>query len=110
MTRLDPLPLRDLTADQRTLRDSVTTSRGLRVDEGSPLPGPFEAWLRSPRAGLAAARLGESIGSAQVLPAAQRELVILVVAAHYRAGVVFLAHSRIARRAGIGTAIRGRSG
>ena len=99
MTRLSPLVVLD--AAQRALADSVTASRGVTRVPGQPLPGPFEAWLRAPRPGLAAARLGEALGETESLTAAERELAILVVAAHYRAAVVFAAHARLARRAGV---------
>jgi len=101
VTRLAPLPAEALDADQRALRESVTTSRGLAVGPGTALPGPFEAWLRAPRPGLAAARLGEALGAARDIDPAARELAILVVAARYRVAIVFSAHARLARRLGV---------
>ncbi len=110
-SRLKPLTPRELDADQRRLYDAVLASpRGqgptrrfiLRDDE--TLTGPFDAWLRTPALGVHLERTGMALRADTVLPAATRELAILVVAQAWSADFEWWVHSMVARREGLSDA------
>lgn len=112
MGRLKALAPSDLDAEQRALFDAITTGKRSKgrpiedflLDDGS-LRGPFNAWLQAPKIGQPAQRLGEAIRYQTRLPPKLRELAILTVAARWRTDYEWWAHSRVARREGLGEEI-----
>jgi 4-carboxymuconolactone decarboxylase len=110
-SRLKPMTPAELDEDQRRLYDAVLASpRGqgatrrfiLRDDE--TLTGPFDAWLRSPALGVHLERAGMAFREDTVLPAAARELAILVVAKAWSADFEWWVHSMVARGQGVSDA------
>ncbi len=103
----------DLAADQLEVWSQVTGGRraaahggssGLVTAEGG-LIGPFNAWLHGPALGLPAAQLGEAVRFGSSLDRATLELVICVVAAHWRAEFEYVVHRRYAEEAGVAAAL-----
>ncbi len=101
-----------LDVDQRALYDSVLASprasgpgRAILVRDDGSLAGPFDAWLRSPKIGLLFERAGMALRIDAVLPAAARELAILVVAKAWEARFEWAVHAFVAEHAGVPTAV-----
>lgn len=112
MGRLEALAASDMNAEQRALFDDIVTGKrshersldDFLLDDGS-LRGPFNAWLKIPKIGRPAQRLGEAIRYETCLPPKLRELAILTVAAWWRSDYEWWAHSRIAETVGLGEEI-----
>lgn len=102
-------PTRDeLDEVQRAVYDAIVS--GPRAADASTSPivtndgrleGPFNAMLVSPAVGGALQALGSAIRYATALADRDRELAILVVAAHHRSEFEWFAHERVARAAGL---------
>jgi nitroreductase/alkylhydroperoxidase family enzyme len=106
--RLEPLVPEDLSADQRRFYDAVEASprgqgptRKLIIREDGSLTGPFDAWLRSPELGIHLERVGMAFRTDTVLPAAAREVAVLVVAKAWSADFEWWVHGMLARGAGV---------
>lgn len=109
MPRLPVLRHDQLDDDQREVWEQITAGRraaahtgpaGL-IDADGGLIGPFNAWMTSPKLGGAAARFGEAARFASTLGRDVVELVIVVVATHWRADFEFWAHRGYALQAGV---------
>ena len=112
MSRLPELERDDLDAAGRALFDAITGGKrgagkgsAAFITAQGGLRGPFNALLHAPHVGDAAQRLGECLRFDGVLPARQRELAVLCVAARWRAAYEWWAHARIARACGLPEAI-----
>lgn len=106
--RLVPLRPDQLDADQRRLYDAVLASprgqggaRRLILREDDTLTGPFDAWLRTPLLGEHLERVGMALRTATVLPAAAREIAVLVVARAWSADFEWWVHGLVARGEGV---------
>jgi nitroreductase/alkylhydroperoxidase family enzyme len=106
--RLTPLVPDDLDADQRRLYDAVLASprgqggaRRLIARADGSLTGPFDAWLRTPVLGEHLERVGMALRTDTVLPAAAREIAVLVVARAWSADFEWWVHGLIARGSGV---------
>ena len=111
MSRLSALLSTQLTAEQQAVLDAIVGGKrgdgralGGFLDQRGAMRGPFNAMLHRPDLGLVLQRLGEILRFEARLPAAQREIAILVVASHWRARYEWWAHARIAREAGVAEA------
>ncbi|HTK35390.1 MAG TPA: hypothetical protein VL358_08920 [Caulobacteraceae bacterium] len=94
-----PLPQpEELSADQRAVYESILASRGA-------LDGPFLAWLHSPDFAAPAEKLGAFCRYGVRLGRSEIELLILVVAAHFRCNGEWTIHAPIAVEAGIPEAV-----
>lgn len=106
--RLEPLAPEQLSGDQRTLYDAITTGpragTGLTDDRGA-LRGPFDPLLRAPMIGDAVQRLGAVVRYAGALPDDLRELAILMAAGHWRCEFELAVHGRIAESVGVDAAV-----
>ncbi|MFI5002021.1 MAG: carboxymuconolactone decarboxylase family protein [Reyranellales bacterium] len=99
MSRLVPLDLNKLNAEQKKVADAIVAGpRGA-------LRGPFEPWLRSPLLADRAQKLGEYCRFNNSLPRDLSELAILLVGRHFKAQYEFYAHARLAKEAGLAPAI-----
>jgi 4-carboxymuconolactone decarboxylase len=104
MSRLEPLDIDALNAEQRALLDVMERGpRGARHGRIG-LVGPFGVWLRSPTVGNAAQAFGAAVRFQTQLPEPVKEIAICTVGAHYRAKFEFAAHARLAREAGVSEA------
>ncbi len=106
--RLQPLRPDELDADQRRLYDAVLASprgqggaRRLMLRDDETLTGPFDAWLRTPVLGEHLERVGMALRTDTVLPAAAREIAVLVVAKAWSADFEWWVHGLIARGEGV---------
>jgi 4-carboxymuconolactone decarboxylase len=98
MSRLGTLDERDLSDEQRRLRDAITTGpRGQSAASG----GPFEVWLHSPDFGEQAQRFGAYVRYETSLGARISEFAILICARHWGADYEWFVHAPIARQAGV---------
>nr|WP_249141968.1 carboxymuconolactone decarboxylase family protein [Bradyrhizobium diazoefficiens] len=69
-------------------------------DDGALL-GPWNPWLREPRFGKPVWDLVKAIASNPLLPAAVREVAILVTGSHFRSGYELYAHVLVAEQRGL---------
>ena len=106
--RLTPILPDQLDEGQRRLYDAVlasprgqgATRRLILRDDGS-LTGPFDAWLRTPVVGQHLERVGMALRTDTVLPAAAREIAVLVVARAWSADFEWWVHGLVARAEGV---------
>lgn len=106
--RLQPLAPEDLDDDQRRLYDAVLASprgqggaRRLILRDDETLAGPFDAWLRTPELGVHLERAGMAFRTSTELPAAAREIAVLVVARAWSADFEWWVHGLVARGVGV---------
>ena len=79
--------------------------RKFAIREDGSLAGPFDAWLHTPALGSLLERVGTGLRELTEVPAAAREVSILVVAAAWRAPFEWFAHARMASAAGVPDAV-----
>lgn len=106
MTRLPYVEPAQFTPEQRELYDSIVTGpragkRGSLVDAQGHLTGPFNGFLRIPALGRHWSAIGETLRFRTRLERKLFELAVLVVAAEWRCGHEWGAHSGLARDAGL---------
>lgn len=101
--RLVPLREPDLTPAQRVMWDELGAGprAGTAVRPEGFLTGPFDVLLRSPEVGRAVAGLGALLRYESELSDRHRELVILTVAARWKAEFAWLRHDVYGRDAGL---------
>src|SRR5258705_175684 len=99
--RFTPLSQRDMTLDQQRVAQAVATGPrgGLR--------GPFHALLRSPELADRVRHLGDYVRFESTVPAALRELAILLVARFWSAHYEWNAHRKHALAAGFAPLVSG---
>lgn len=93
MARLDPLPVEQLSPEQRKLHDKI---RGNRPKLG----GPFGVWLRTPALAAAAGSIVEALRENGRLEKRHYELIVLTVVRHWSAQYAWAVHEPIARGLG----------
>lgn len=93
--RFSPLEYSDLDDSQRTM------VRHILEGPRTAVRGPFNMLLRSPEMGDLAQELGAYVRFNSVLPAALREMAIIMTAAHFRAEYEWYAHKRAALATGL---------
>src|SRR5436305_12426803 len=106
MTRLPYVEPAHFTPEQKELYDSIVSGpragkRGSLVDAEGHLTGPFNGFLRLPALGKHWSAIGETLRFRTTLDRKLFELAVLVVAAEWRCGHEWAAHSRLARDAGV---------
>ncbi len=108
--RFKPIPLENLTPEQRVLADAIRSGPRSAVKNSAaakpgPLGGPFNVWLRSPGVGNIIQSLGAEIRFRSSLPPQLNELAILVTARRWTSQYEWFAHHRLALEAGLDPAI-----
>jgi len=105
--RLAPISPSDLTPEQRPLYEDMKAGIAAKYnsfttmyDDGTIL-GPWNAWLHEPELGTAIWGVTKAMTRFRHLPEITRQVVILVVGAHFGAAYEIYAHSAVARGAGI---------
>ena len=108
--RFKLIPVENLTAEQRTLYDTVRSGPRAKLANSSaskpgPLGGPFNVWLRSPGIGDCVQRLGEEIRFRSSLPSKLNEMAIMITARFWTSQYEWFAHCKLALEAGLDAAI-----
>jgi 4-carboxymuconolactone decarboxylase len=108
--RFRPIPLDELTPEQRTLSDAIRSGPRSKLKSSGasrpgPLGGPFNIWLRSPGIGDLVQKLGEEIRFRSSLAGKLNELAILVTARHWTSQYEWVAHHKLALEGGLNPAI-----
>ena len=106
--RLEPLTKEQLTPEQDALFDALTggllggtRSASVITDGQGVVQGPFTVMLHHPKIGHPIQELGGVLRFRGTLTDRAREIVILVVAAHWRSEFEWWAHASIGRRVGL---------
>lgn len=105
--RLRRLAAADLDEGQLALYETIIEPLSLAplpfqvVDAFGGLEGPFNGYLRQPVLGTALMTLGAAVGGGMSLSGRERELAILVVAAHQRGDFMRYAHEAIGLEVGL---------
>jgi 4-carboxymuconolactone decarboxylase len=105
--RLRKLAAADLEPGQLALYEAITGPLVQAplpfqvVDAAGGLEGPFNGYLRQPILGTALMTLGSAVGGGMSLSGRERELAILVVAAHQRCDFMRYAHEAIGLEVGL---------
>jgi len=96
MARIDPIPMDQMTPEQRRLNDEIAGSRG-----GGTAKGPFALWLRTPDLAAHANAFGSYLRHGTSVPQRLVELAVLIVARTYTAQYEWHAHAAHADRVGL---------
>nr|WP_249782736.1 MULTISPECIES: carboxymuconolactone decarboxylase family protein [unclassified Bradyrhizobium] len=105
--RLPILDPKELTDEQKPLYDDMRAGmqdhfKGfVNMREDGALLGPWNPWIREPRFGKPVWELVKAIASNPLLPAAVREVAILVTGSHFRSGYELYAHVLVAEQRGL---------
>lgn len=105
--RLPILDPKDLSAEQKPLYDDMQAGikdhfKGfVNMRDDGALLGPWNPWIREPRFGKPVWELVKAIASNPLLPAAVREVAILVTGSHFRSGYELYAHVLVAEQRGL---------
>lgn len=105
--RLPIIPVNELAAEQKPLyddmRQGITANfQGfVNVRDDGALLGPWNPWLREPKFGKPVWDLVKTMVSQPSLPAAVREVAILVTGAHFRSAYELYAHVVVAEHRGL---------
>lgn len=108
--RFKPIPLEDLTPEQRALSDAIRSGPRASVKNSSaarpgPIGGPFNVWLRSPGIGNLIQALGAEIRFRSSLPSKLNEMAIIITARHWTSQYEWFAHHRLALEGGLDPAV-----
>jgi 4-carboxymuconolactone decarboxylase len=93
VARLDPLPVEQLSPQQRAIHDKIKGNR-------PKLGGPFGVWLRNPDLASAASSVVDVLRGNGRLDKRTYELIVLTVARHWSAQYAWAVHEPIARGLG----------
>ncbi|MET0671600.1 MAG: carboxymuconolactone decarboxylase family protein [Tardiphaga sp.] len=93
MARLDPLPVEQLSPQQKLIHDKIKGNR-------PKLGGPFGVLLRNPALATAASGLVDALRGEGKLDKRIYELIVLTVARHWSAQYAWAVHEPIARGLG----------
>ena len=96
MARIDPIPMDQMTPEQRRLNDDIAGSRG-----GGPAKGPFALWLRTPELAEHANAFGSHLRHRTSVPQRLVELAVLIIARTYAAQYEWHAHAAHADKVGL---------
>jgi len=100
--RFGPLPLADMTAEQRAVADDI---RNGPRQSTTGLQGPFDALLHCPPLADAVQRVGEHVRFSSTLPTKLNEMAIIMTARFWDSSFEWYAHRRMALDAGLDLAI-----
>ncbi len=105
--RLPLIPVSELTPEQKPLYDDMRQGIAanfqgfINLRDDGTLLGPWNPWLHEPKFGKAVWDLVKTMVSQPSLPAAVREVAILVTGAHFRSGYELYAHVIVAEHRGL---------
>jgi len=96
MARIDPIPMENMTKQQKRINDEIAGSRG-----GGPAKGPFALWLQTPELADKANSFGSYLRQNTTVPQRLVELAVLVVARTYTAQYEWYAHEKYVENVGL---------
>ena len=105
--RLPIIPPKDLSPEQQPLYEDMKAGIAknfqgfVNVREDGALLGPWNPWLREPKFGKPVWELTKTMVSNPSLPAAVREVAILVTGAHFKSAYELYAHVLVAEHRGL---------
>ena len=105
--RLPIIPPAELNAEQKPLYDDMREGIAanfqsfVNIRDDGALLGPWNPWIHEPAFGKPVWELTKAMVSKPSLPAAVREVAILVTGAHFRAGYELYAHVAVAENRGL---------
>jgi 4-carboxymuconolactone decarboxylase len=111
MRRFKLTPFSEMTPAQRAYADAVMAGPVSATGSAAVVPGantigsPFNVYLRSPELAQELRKVGERIRFNSSLPARLNEFAILITARHWRAQYEWVAHHRLALKAGLNPAV-----
>ena len=111
MRRFKLTPFSEMTPTQRAYADAVMAGPVSATGSAAVVPGantigsPFNVYLRSPELAQELRKVGERIRFNSSLPARLNEFAILVTARHWGAQYEWVAHHRLALKAGLNPAV-----
>ena len=94
MNRILEIPPEKLTPEQTTVFDQLTAGRGRIL-------GPYKIWIHSPTVAAGMERIGTFLNKHASLSKREVEIVILVIAQHWKGDYVRQAHIREGKAAGL---------
>jgi len=94
VARLDPLPMEQLTPEQKLLHAELGRTR-------KRVSGPFAIWLRNPPLAEAANKVVLALREHGKLPKRLYELIVLTVVRHWSAQYAWAAHEAAAAASGL---------
>ena len=94
MARLDPIPLEDLTPEQKAIHAKLASTR-------KQVTGPFAIWLRTPNVAHAADEFMNSLRRDGKLDKRLYELIVMIVTRHWSAHYAWAQHEPLAVAAGL---------
>ena len=94
MNRTLEIPAEKLTAEQKTVFDRLVAGRGRIL-------GPYKVWIHSPTVAAGMERIGTFLNKHASLSKREVEMVILVIAQHWKGDYVGQAHIREGKAAGL---------
>ena len=108
--RFKPIPLEELTPEQRELADAIRSGPRAALKNSSaskpgPLGGPFNVWLRSPGIGDLIQKLGGEIRFRSSLPSRLNEMAIIMTARKWTCQYEWFAHHKLALEGGLDPAV-----
>ena len=96
MARIEPVPLNQMTPEQRRLHDEIAARR-----TGGKVSGPFAVLLHAPEICGPLSRFIDQLMSDTRVPHELKEIAILSIARKYTAQYEWFTHERRARRFGL---------
>ncbi len=96
MARLDPIPVENLTPEQKTIHAELASTR-------KRVGGPFAIWLRIPNLAHTANEFTRALRENGLLEKRLFELIVLIVVRHWSAQYAWAAHEPNAAAAGLST-------
>jgi 4-carboxymuconolactone decarboxylase len=94
VARLDPIPLEDLTPEQKAIHAKLASTR-------KQVTGPFAIWLRTPNVAYAADEFMNSLRRDGKLDKRLYELIVMIVTRHWSARYAWAQHEPLAVAAGL---------
>jgi 4-carboxymuconolactone decarboxylase len=107
LMRLPPIAPQDLTAEQCPLYDDMKAGINAKYNlfttmrADGAIVGPWNAWLHEPTVGAAIWNTTKAMTRFAIVSDRVRQIVILVVGAHFDAGYELYAHGAVARKCGL---------
>ncbi len=94
MARLDPIPLDELSPEQKAVHAKLASTR-------KQVTGPFAIWLRTPNVAATADEFMNSLRRDGKLDKRQYELIVMIVTRHWSASYAWAQHEPHAIAAGL---------